>query len=173
MQFPRFTDTRAVYDSQLVVTDADMTGSSGNRPGWRVADAPLNRQAIADARAQYDADLTNAWKTGAGERGVIGERESDLCTIDGRAGHLRNVGGRLQCVPDGADDACRRRKTKRYDPQGRSQGTWETEEEEDYDQASDHRTVTVDALQARRDAAVAPARESMIAETANAWRRNK
>ncbi len=128
------TDARKLFDSgSIVITDADGTASSGNRPGWRMSDAPINQQALTDARSQYLTDLQNAYRT----------------------------------------DACRSRKTKRYDPQGRSQGPWETEEEADYDQASDHRTVTVDALQARRDAAVAPARESMIAETVNAWRRNK
>ena len=38
--------------------------------------------------------------TGTGSRGPRGEKEGAVCTINGRAGHLRSVNGVLECVPD-------------------------------------------------------------------------
>jgi hypothetical protein len=77
----------------------------------------------SDARQRsYDAytrDLVNAWRnpgfggnetiTGAGSHGSVGQREGDLCTIDGKPGHLRMVNAALRCVPDRVDAAAERR----------------------------------------------------------------
>ena len=108
----RFTDARSYWDRNkdaLLVTDArGIGGTEGNRPGFRVLDAPINRQAVHDARARYLSDLQSAYKnpsTGFGEQGAIGQRAGDLCTLNGQAGRLRMVNGMLQCVPDRADAA--------------------------------------------------------------------
>jgi hypothetical protein len=59
----RFRDGKQLWASgQPAVTDGDATGSSGNRPGWRVAASPINRQALYDARASYIHDLENSWR---------------------------------------------------------------------------------------------------------------
>jgi hypothetical protein len=48
--------------SRVVVTDLDRTASSGNRPGFRVSDSPINRQAVHDAHSAMVSDLENAWR---------------------------------------------------------------------------------------------------------------
>jgi hypothetical protein len=57
---------RAFWDANrdsLLVTDARaIGGTEGCKPGFRVSDSPINRQEIADARAQYLHDLQNAWR---------------------------------------------------------------------------------------------------------------
>jgi hypothetical protein len=59
----RFADARQLWDSgRLVVTDLDSTAGSGNRPGFRVLDCPVNRQAVHDAYVAYVNDLENAWR---------------------------------------------------------------------------------------------------------------
>jgi hypothetical protein len=114
----RFTDARSYWDrnkAALLVTDARrIGGSEGNKPGFRVLDAPINRQAVHDAHTAYIRDLENAFKTpptGAGAHGFIGQRsgEGQPCTCRnaeypeyfGAPGHLRNG----VCVPDRADAA--------------------------------------------------------------------
>jgi hypothetical protein len=74
--------------------------------------------AARDARARayelYDQEIQQAWRntdprgrsfesTGFGSSGPRGQSEGDACTIDGRSGHLKMVGGQLQCVPDKID----------------------------------------------------------------------
>jgi len=75
---------------------------AGHRPGYRFGDG---KPRATDHYAQYDADLEAAYKRGDnvigfGERGTVGQRESDLCTIDGRSGTLRSIDGKLKCVAD-------------------------------------------------------------------------
>ena len=48
----RFTDARKFWGAErdrLLVTDVDATNTNGNRPGWRIADSAINRQARAEA----------------------------------------------------------------------------------------------------------------------------
>jgi hypothetical protein len=56
-------------------------------------------------------DLTNAWRgniTGAGEREFVGQREGDLCTLNGSRGRLRkDDNGKLVCVIERSEDARR------------------------------------------------------------------
>jgi hypothetical protein len=85
----RFTDARRFWDANrdtLLVTDARaLGGTEGNKPGWRVADSPINQQAIADAHAAYEDDLVNAWKNplGFGSIEQRGSQERDPDTTDG------------------------------------------------------------------------------------------
>jgi hypothetical protein len=162
----QFADGRALFDSgQLVVTDFDSTGSSGNRPGWRCSDSPIHRQAMNDARAAYLHDLQTAYKNPSefGERGMIGQREGDLCTIDGRAGRLRSVNGQLRCVlPD--------------------RGTGEMPDaDDDVDTASDRRTVdhrtvdrrTVDQISAEHQQKMSVLLADHAAWLSQQWRTGK
>ena len=183
-----FGDARSYWDRNkdaLLVTDA-IGGTEGNRPGFRVLDAPINRQAIADARAAYLNDLENAYKTpptGAGEQGAIGQRAGDLCTINGRAGHLRMVNGTLQCVADGADAA---------PDEGRphKRRVWEEPDEDDDDDADevaesvsdddcspfgagDRRTRTIDEMNVTHQRNMQRIYDQMAFELSNAWRGNK
>jgi hypothetical protein len=74
----------------------------GRRPGF-VVDAAAGRD--LSFYDQYDAEVGEAWRSpqiGTGEREFVGQREGDLCTINGNRGHLRvnKDRGRLVCVPD-------------------------------------------------------------------------
>ena len=96
-----------------------------NRPGFRTseqilgdsAEGKVARQRVADANAAYERRVTQAYRqdsifeentdrlskspTGASERQFIGQREGDLCTINGYPGRLRSdENGQLQCVAD-------------------------------------------------------------------------
>jgi hypothetical protein len=127
-----FRDARELWDADnLRVTDARAIGGvEGCKPGFRVLDNDLGRQAIADARAAYIFDLENAWRTpprdaapagsyplttaavgtatGEGERGARGSQEGDLCMCSGpddegpqgAAGHLVRRDGDLVCRAD-------------------------------------------------------------------------
>ncbi len=50
-------------------------------------------------------DAALASPTGAGSRGPIGQRENDLCTINGQGGRLQWIKGSLECVPTKAKDS--------------------------------------------------------------------
>jgi hypothetical protein len=118
----RFTDARQFWDRHkdtLLVTDARaLGGTEGNKPGFRILDSPLNRQAVNDAYRAYEDDLTNAWRnnppTGSGSsgpRGVVSSNpppgaypyspaaEGAACTVDGRSGRLVRQGNWLVCNP--------------------------------------------------------------------------
>jgi hypothetical protein len=107
----KFIDARQYWDSQresLVVVDSDSTNTSGNRPGFRLSDAPINGSARAAAYRAHENYLRDAWKgrddsvTGAGERGSTGylgvQREGTPCTKDGWPGVLRrDKNGNFYC----------------------------------------------------------------------------
>jgi hypothetical protein len=144
----RFTDARQYWDhakGTLVVTDAArLGGTAGNRPGFRVLDNDLGRGAKERALADAEAYLTGAW------RDADARRECPTCEGSGEV--------------DG--ETCER-----------CQGTGELDDgddDDDIDVTSDRRAqdrgLTADAWQARRDAAVSPARNALIDEIANAWR---
>lgn len=60
-----FLDGRSYWDSErdkLQVTDAGALDVNGNRPGWRIADSGINRQAITDAYRSYEDGLVNPWR---------------------------------------------------------------------------------------------------------------
>jgi hypothetical protein len=112
MAQPR-TDARAFFDAyrdRLLVVDSRAPDNpfAMSRPGFRTLDCDFGGSAKRTAYADYERRICDAWKneptpTGEGERGVIGQREGDLCTINGRAGHLRMMNGALQCVADHSD----------------------------------------------------------------------
>jgi hypothetical protein len=63
----RFRDGRELFDSgQVTITDGDGTLRTGNAPGWRISDSPINRQSLTEARTAYLDDLKNAWRKPAG-----------------------------------------------------------------------------------------------------------
>jgi hypothetical protein len=112
MAQPR-TDARAFFDAyrdRLLVVDSRAPDDpfAMSRPGFRTLDCDFAGSAKRDAYADYERRICDAWKneptpTGVGERGVIGQREGDLCTINGRSGHLRMMNGELRCVADQSD----------------------------------------------------------------------
>jgi hypothetical protein len=88
------------------------------RDGLSTTQLAVRDAAARDARARayelYDQEIQQAWRntdprgrsfesTGFGSSGPRGQSEGDACTIDGRSGHLKMVGGQLQCVPDKID----------------------------------------------------------------------
>jgi hypothetical protein len=76
------------------------------RPGFRYCTDAAARDAKEAAYRAYDEEQTNAWrKSGTGSIPFVGQRAGDLCTINGRAGHLQMVDGELQCVPNEHADA--------------------------------------------------------------------
>ena len=130
--------------SFLILGRRDSTGSSGNRPGWRIADSAINRQAVRDARARYLSDLQSAYKnpsTGFGVQGAIGSQEGQPCTCRnaeypeyfGAPGHLRNG----VCVSDRADAA-----PDETDP--RKRRVWEEPDEDDDDDADEEAEAVSD-----------------------------
>ena len=79
----------------------------GHRPGFLIATDAAARSAKLKAYRDYQRDLESAYKnppTGAGSKGPRGQREGDLCTINGAPGHLQMRGGQLVCVPDRRSD---------------------------------------------------------------------
>jgi hypothetical protein len=144
----RFADARSYWDanrdSLLVCDPARLGGAEGCRPGFRILDNGLGRAAKESALADAEAYLTGAWCDAD-----AGRRECPTCAGEGEV--------------DG--QTCER-----------CQGTGELDDgddDNDIDVASDHaadRALTADALQHRRDAAVAPDRNALIDEIANAWR---
>jgi hypothetical protein len=69
-----FADGRAFWDANrdgFLVTDGRNNPLNGCRPGFRVADIPINRKALSDAHSSYLNDLQNAYKAPA-----LGDAES-------------------------------------------------------------------------------------------------
>jgi hypothetical protein len=104
---PRFADARAFWDANnLRVTDARAIGGvEGCKPGFRVSDSPINRQAIADAYADFEWYLNNAYRDAApaGSYPFRQSSEGSPCSVDGRPGTLVKVGNSLVCRPTGSD----------------------------------------------------------------------
>ena len=122
-----------------------------------------------------DDDTSNP-PTGFGS-GEFRARAGDLCTVrsgggafgpEGSAGHLRMVNGALVCVADrtsiDAADARRKKVTQRFDPAGRSEGYFETEEEEGDDNGRR------DARSVNDRSAVEAAYQEYSRDLENAWR---
>lgn len=53
-------------DSLLAVDARRIGGTEGNRPGYRIFDSDLGRQAKLDAYQQYEAELTSAYRNPPG-----------------------------------------------------------------------------------------------------------
>jgi hypothetical protein len=112
-------------EQRLAIYDEWQRRGYYNRPGFRThqqilgdnAESHAARQRVADANTAYERQLTTAYRqdsvfeentdrlsrmpTGAGERQFIGQREGDLCSINGFPGRLRpDENGSLQCVAD-------------------------------------------------------------------------
>jgi hypothetical protein len=163
-----FTDARSFWDANRDALDVrGIGGTEGCRPGWRILDAPINRQAIADARAAYLFDLENAWRnppTGFGEQGMRGAKEGDPCTENGFSGTLRrDADGQLHCDITRSDQ--------------RMDSEWEEEEEDDdgndYAEArrADSRSIERIAQDHRRN--MQRIYDAHARELENAWRANK
>jgi len=93
------------------------SGSDGplalQKPGYRTITA-IDDLTVVEARAEakaqyqlYDAEIQDAWRngnppTGFGSRNFSGQKEGDLCTINGRPGRLRydDETGELTCMAD-------------------------------------------------------------------------
>ncbi len=129
---------------------------------------------LADANPPGDQQVP---PIGFSSGDLVGKREGDSCTLKGSddvgqfgiRGHVKMVGGKLVCVADrspaSADDAARRKKTQRFDPQGRSEGYWEEEEE-----GGDDDTGRRDARSVNDRSAVEAAYEEYSRDLENAWR---
>ena len=73
--------------------------------------------AVVSETTTHNYDNTAEPLTGIGSHGTRGQQEGAVCTINGRAGHLRSVNGTLQCVPDrAAKTAPPARRGEVYDP---------------------------------------------------------
>jgi hypothetical protein len=108
----RVSDGRSFWDanrdSLLVVDARRIGGTEGNKPGFRVSDSPINRQAIVDAYADYDRDRESAWRNpprdaAYGSYPFSASAEGSACTVDGRPGRLVKEDGVLVCRPTGTD----------------------------------------------------------------------
>jgi hypothetical protein len=114
-----------LHDALIRGSTRDAAGRLGNmhRPGYRIAAedtrssfedfrgygiTDAQRQAVFDARAEYEHRLTTSYLGDA-----EGRQEGAACTVrnaeypddQGAPGHLRRVGGRLICVLDKPGDA--------------------------------------------------------------------
>lgn len=165
-----------------------------NKPGWRVpsrdAEAQwprhgisiADRQKVLDAREQYDAQLTSAWRNplglkdaddpiiGAGERGgrggrglkqTIGEgEEGSVCTVKnsryaayfGAPGHVKNG----ICTPDELN----------------GNGDDDDDDDNTVNQTSDAKHHTVDALQRHHDQKLDPLYDDYDHELTQKWRQS-
>jgi hypothetical protein len=110
----------------VAITDASGSLRGLQRPGWRIQSGgsvgdELVREGVRMDRAEiyalYDAEKSREYQTfgsyyrsGPGE--WRGSQEGDVCTINGRAGHLKMVNGELICLADQGTDAFPRKKAK-------------------------------------------------------------
>jgi hypothetical protein len=113
------------------ITDA--MGESGpalRRPGYRVSDAFPRDWSVYDA---YDEEVSRMWEnkpsTSNGSSGPRSAQPGDSCTLNGRAGRLRSIGGSLVCVPDngqfrGNDSVMSDRELAHLEYQTRVENSW-------------------------------------------------
>jgi hypothetical protein len=114
-------------EARRVFSDAD---AATHRPGYRFPDAggtgAFSRDAAERARAESIREMCDAWKTPpsasihdalpAGSYPLNGAKAGDICTTDGRAGHLQEGDGGLVCVPDGLSHPSRADASHATDP---------------------------------------------------------
>jgi hypothetical protein len=102
----RLADAKRSRDRSIPLTDGrGAPHMVGHRPGFVIDASRAARDAKAKAYEAYEHDLANRWRTrdddpnGAGSSGPIGQREGDLCTLNGFPGVLRpGPDGKLVCV---------------------------------------------------------------------------
>jgi hypothetical protein len=92
---------RLIDQLQRELRDDGDDDAGSHKPGYRITDAQQHDPSVYKT---YDDDIETAWqKPPSG--GFVGQREGDLCTIDGAPGHLKTINGELSCVPDRERDA--------------------------------------------------------------------
>jgi hypothetical protein len=172
----------SMMDSAKPPRLADGKQVPSHRPGFRLAGSLATDAKMAERKKSYDSydeEISRAYlgdaavespSTGFGSAPsteLRGRREGDQCTIDGWPGHLRDVNGKLSCVPDnkGSQDAkslkairdeaydsydefvsnawrgddAKRKKVQYRDPEGRETGTSEEALEDGVANAKDHK----------------------------------
>jgi hypothetical protein len=83
-----------------------------HKPGQRFADAAA-RAHVEEVYQDEKRKLMEAWRTPVADATPVarGQKEGDVCTINGAPGHLRKVGNKFECVPDKREDAVPRSMT--------------------------------------------------------------
>ena len=173
---PRGADGRSFWDARrdsLVVVDPRRVGAeSGSRPGFRVSDSPINRQAIIDAYADYRRDIELAWRNPPPDAAFgsypLSAGEGSPCTINGAAGILTRAGDALVCKPVGARaDAAKPPR----DPEEEDDDDENGDDEDDGETTADARSVD----QIAHDHSVAMERvyAARNREISDAWREGK
>jgi hypothetical protein len=94
---------RAVAEDRIARDLGLSDALAAHKPGYRLGDSISERAKLS----AYDAmvnDMSNAWRRDSQPPGAypLSVGEGTVCTIDGRAGHLRKTdsGDWLECVPD-------------------------------------------------------------------------
>jgi len=180
-------DARAFWDrakDTLLVGDSrGLGGTEGCKPGFRVADSPINKRAIADAHTAYTNDLENAWRNppaGFGNRDAAaveeedddgGRKECPSCDGNGydeNGKQCRRCQGSGEIPDDDADEEAeavsdakrRRRRPPEDDDDGRPPFG-----------SQDRRTV--DEISARHRVNMARIYDSYARELSEAWKGGK
>ncbi len=134
----RVTDSLPQYDEVRVIDGKGNSGLALQRPGFRAADAGNLSKQMRDevdvAYRAYDDAIATQYKrppTGEGSGEFVGQREGDLCTIDGRPGRLvyDDETGELVCM---ADHPTGKRDTRTIDEIARDHGLRMSEEYDAY-----------------------------------------
>jgi hypothetical protein len=133
------SDAEIQMQDRLAKDAAWRKSSEAHRAGWRTAtvdskEVQASRQALHDAYAEHERYITTAyrdlgpaflnrstdpddWSTGAGNPARnFGKspQQGDVCTIDGRAGH---IGANGECIPDRGNEDSRSLADKMADHQ--------------------------------------------------------
>jgi hypothetical protein len=163
-----------MMDSRRAQVVTDQTGDTRlNRPGPRLlhSDAMIaQRRVVADARAAYDRDLVEAWRTPqrdadappAGAYPITPGAEGCACTVDGRPGTLVRRGAWLVCVADETNDARRKAAAEPDDDDDDE----DDDDEDDVESTSDSVQKQMKAHQDSMDKLYS----QMDVELANKWR---
>jgi hypothetical protein len=120
----------ARHAGQPLVTDGTDNPLALHRPGFRLTADMAQRQAadvaLTDCYKQYDADMSNAWRTNdEGDHPLItskratstAKHEGHACSIDGQRGTWVREGDRLVCKPDQQDALTAEDAYRWYDDQ--------------------------------------------------------
>jgi hypothetical protein len=107
-------------------------GSALHRPGFRHNVNDIGLDARIEAHELYRDETENAWRspaTRAGSSSARGAKPGDSCTLNGRVGRLRSIGGSLVCVPDngqyrGNDSVMSDRELAHLEYQTRVENAW-------------------------------------------------
>jgi hypothetical protein len=166
---PRGADGRSFWDAHraelLIVDPRRVGGVEGNRPGFRVSDSPINRQAVLDAYQQYEAELTSAYRNLP--------RDAAFGSLDAKKKEDPPVTGRSRCAECDGRGVVHGKTCQGCGGDGWVDDDENGDDEDDGETTADARIASIDALSVTHQQNMSRIYDQIAVDLSQEWRRGK